>query len=75
MLSLYTLAAAAEMNLNKNPNFQGMRIYGLLTDFNSFQFYSYDQIEQKFAFDDKLEVRPTAGRETFIADMIRGTCH
>ena len=66
MLSLYT--AAAEMN--KNAEFEGLRVYGLLTDLQSFHFYSYDQSQRKFAFDEMLQASPT--REMFVADMIRG---
>ncbi len=67
MLNLYT--AAAEMN--KSGKFEGLRIHGLLTDLETFHFYSYDQSRRKFAFDETLLA--SARRETFMADMIRGT--
>jgi hypothetical protein len=66
MLSLHT--AAAEMN--KNANFEGLRVHGLLTDLQTFHFYSYDPTRRKFSFDETLQVSPA--RETFITDMIHG---
>jgi hypothetical protein len=67
MLSLHT--AAAEMN--KNADFEGLRVHGLLTDLQAFHFYSYDQSRRKFAFDEMLQA--STARETFMADMIHGT--
>lgn len=64
---MYT--AAAEMN--KNAIFEGLRVHGLITDLETFHFYSYDQTRKKFAFDETLHASAT--RETFIADMIRVT--
>ncbi|EDR13985.1 uncharacterized protein LACBIDRAFT_305296 [Laccaria bicolor S238N-H82] len=63
------LLSAAEMN--KNVEFEGLRVYGLLTDMETFHFYSYDQTQKKFAFDEMLRVNST--REMFIADMISVT--
>jgi hypothetical protein len=69
MLSLHTTStAAAEMN--KNAQLEGLRVYGLLINLNSFRFYSYDESQRKFAFDEILIVGPT--REAFMADMIHG---
>jgi hypothetical protein len=57
--------------MNKNATFEGLRVHGLLTDLQTFHFYSYDQTRRKFSFDETLQA--SAARETFIADMIRGT--
>lgn len=67
MLSLYTAAA----EINKKVNFEGLRVYGLLTDLQRFHFYSYDPSQRRFAFDETLQAGNE--RETFIASMIRGT--
>jgi hypothetical protein len=66
MLSLHT--AAAEMN--KNANFEGLRVHGLLTDLQTFHFYSYDATRRKFAFDETLHISPAS--EILIVDMIHG---
>lgn len=63
------LSSAAEMN--KDADFEGRRVHGLLTDLQTFHFYSYDQTRREFAFDEMPQVNPA--REMFIADMIRGT--
>ncbi|KIK08823.1 hypothetical protein K443DRAFT_671881 [Laccaria amethystina LaAM-08-1] len=63
------LLSAAEMN--KNANFEGLRVHGLLTDLQTFHFYSYDPTRRKFSFDETLQVSPA--RETFITDMIHVT--
>ncbi len=65
-LNLYT--AAAEQN--KNAEFEGLRIHGLLTDLRTFYFYSFDPIEMRFAFDETLQA--DASRDAFIGDMIHG---
>jgi len=57
--------------MNKNAKFEGLRVYGLLTDLQAFHFYSYDQSRGKFAFDETLHASST--REMFTTDMIRGT--
>ncbi|KAM6491051.1 hypothetical protein JOM56_013290 [Amanita muscaria] len=63
------LLSAAEMN--KKANFEGLRVHGLLTDLQTFHFYSYDPTRRKFAFDEMLQA--SGVREAFIADMIHGT--
>jgi hypothetical protein len=68
MLSLYT--AAAEMNLDRYATLKGLRVYGLLTDLQTFHFYSYDQSQRKFAFDETLQAH--CDRERFMVDMIQG---
>lgn len=68
MLSLHAAAA----KINKNLNFDGLHVHGLLADMETFHFYSYDQTQRKFTFDEILQVNST--REMFIADMINGMC-
>jgi hypothetical protein len=63
---LYT--AAAEMN--KYAKFEGIRVHGLLTNLDSFHFYSYDPVQRRFAFDESLQA--SSIRQAFIGDMIRG---
>jgi len=63
------LLSAAEMN--KKAEFEGLRVHGLLTDLQSFHFYSCDPVGRTFAFDETLVVNST--RDAFIADMIRVT--
>lgn len=69
MLSLYTAMARR----NEHAKFKSMRVYGLLTDLRDFYFYSYDQSQREFTFDETVKVRSFRGdREVFMADMIRG---
>lgn len=56
--------------MNKGDHFEDLRVYGLLTDLTTFQFYSYDPIKKAFAFDEVLLV--SAQRDMFIRNMIRG---
>ena len=58
--------------MNERVNLKGLRVHGLLTDLQSFHFYSYNPTRRKFAFDETLEVCGSP-REVFIANMIRGT--
>jgi hypothetical protein len=44
--------AAAEMN--SSDDFAGLCIYGLLTDFGLFNFYSYDPNTKQFCFDETI---------------------
>ena len=52
--------------MNKNANFEGLRVHGLLTDLQAFHRRKF-----KFAFDVTLQA--SGPREAFITDMIRGT--
>ena len=64
---LYTAAA----KINSEIDFDGLRIYGLLTDAYKFSFYSYDPKNKKFCFDEEILIsnkRPGA-----LVDMIDGT--
>ena len=67
MLSLYIVAA----KINKNDEFEGLCVHGLLTNLQAFHFYLYDQSWKKFAFNETLQASTT--REIFMADMVPGT--
>jgi hypothetical protein len=68
VVNLYTAAAET----NRTARFEGLRVYGLLTDLLTFKFYSYDPIKKRFAFDEMIMVN--VSREILVADMIRGMC-
>jgi hypothetical protein len=66
---IYTAAA----KINSEIDFDGLRIYGLLTDALKFSFYSYDPKTNFFCFDEEILIsnkRPTA-----LVDMIDGTTY
>lgn len=63
-----SMVAAAEMN--KNLNFSTLRVYGLLTNLNVFQFYSYNPLTNSFFFDE--EFLTNSRRDDFCFDMIYG---
>ncbi|KAF9509088.1 hypothetical protein BS47DRAFT_1301961, partial [Hydnum rufescens UP504] len=48
------LLSAAEMN--KELSFKNLRVYGLLTDFLQFRFYSYDPFQAKFCMDEIITI-------------------
>jgi hypothetical protein len=54
--------------MNKNANFEGLRVHGLLTDLQTFHFYSYNPIKKAFFFDETLGA--SGLRDAFIKDMI-----
>jgi len=56
--------------MNKEAEFEGLRVHGLLTDLEAFYFYSYDPIQKRFAFDKTLVT--SIQRDAFIGDMIHG---
>ena len=60
--------AAAEMN--KDANFEGLRIYGLLTDLSQFRFYSYDPDTLQFCFDETIAIDNK--RTGALFDMVDG---
>jgi hypothetical protein len=63
-------AAAAEEN--KLIDFAGLRIYGLLTNVNRFEFYSYDPVTKQFCFDETILVvnkRPKSMTEMIDGDF------
>lgn len=63
-------AAAAETK--KSNNRSGSRIYGILTNFDQFNFYSYDPATNKFYFDEMRVVN--LERKSTFSDMMDGTC-
>jgi hypothetical protein len=58
--------------LNKQTDFEGLRIYGLLTDLTLFRFYSYDPQNKVFCQDETFVV--DAKRESFSSSMMNGMC-
>jgi hypothetical protein len=64
----YTAAA----KVNKQADFEGLRIYGVLTNMTRFSFYSYDPSTNSFCRDEELIVNTR--RDEFSADMIFGMC-
>jgi len=66
LLSQYPAAAKA----NKTADFEGLRIFGVLTDLTAFQFYSYDPTVNEFSFDETLDVNVM--RDVSFSDMIHG---
>ena len=64
----YTAAA----KINKQADFEGLRIYGVLTDLNRFDFYSYDPISNRFCQDNGILVSTL--RDGFSSGMIYGMC-
>jgi hypothetical protein len=69
-LILSRYLAAAEMN--KELDFAGLRIYGLLTDLTQFKFYSYDPSTSQFYFDETILVENK--RTSAFFDMVDGLC-
>lgn len=68
LYSVLTQLPAAEMN--QSNGFEGLCIYGLLTDIVQFKFYSYDPTTNKFCFDETIIV--DMKRTTAFSDMIDG---
>jgi hypothetical protein len=58
--------------MNKEAEFEGLRVYGLLTNLNWFAFYSYDPISNTFAQDDVIYVETL--RDGFSSCMIQSMC-
>jgi hypothetical protein len=44
----------ATAKVNKQANLEGLRVYGILTNFNRFSFYSYDPISNRFCQDHEI---------------------
>ena len=61
-------AAAAE---NTTEDFANLRVYGLLTDVKTFQFYSYDPVEKQFSLDEDFPLDETR-RNNYCYGMIHG---
>ena len=62
----YTAAA----KVNKQADFEGLRVYGILTNLTRFAFYSYDPISNSFCRDDEIFVETL--RDGFSSGMIHG---
>ena len=60
--------AAAEQN--NQLNFAGLRIYGLLTNFTQFNFYSHCPTTKQFSYDENISINN--GRLAAFYDMIDG---
>jgi hypothetical protein len=56
--------------MNERLDFAGLRIYGLLTDLEDFNFYSYDPSTKQFCFDEYITV--SNKRIPAFHDMIEG---
>ena len=63
-------AAAQE---NKQADFEGLRVYGVLTNLTQFAFYSYDPKSNSFCRDDEIFVETL--RDGFSSGMIHGMFH
>jgi hypothetical protein len=64
----YTAAA----NLNKNANFEGLRVYGVLTNLTRFAFFSYDPMSNTFCRDEEIFIDTL--RDGFASGMIHSLC-
>jgi hypothetical protein len=58
--------------VNKEEDFEGLRVYGVLTNLQQFSFYSYDPTVDKFYGDDDIFL--DTRRDGFLSGMIHGTC-
>jgi hypothetical protein len=63
----YTAAA----KVNKQADFEGLRVYGILTNLTRFAFYSYHPTSKTFSQDGEMFVELL--RDGFSSGMIRGT--
>lgn len=62
----------AVAQVNKEADFGGLRVYGVLTNLARFAFYSYDPISNTFCQDDEIIVERL--RDGFSSSMIHGMC-
>ncbi|KAM6496571.1 hypothetical protein JOM56_007044 [Amanita muscaria] len=65
------LLSAAEMNKSKSDDiqgFQGVRVYGILTDLAQVKFYSYDPATNQFCWDETIIIN--ANRIAGFSDMM-----
>ena len=68
--SVSSLQPAAAVT-NKSIDSEGLRIYGLLTNFIAFKFYSYNPSTKQFCSDETIIIN--IRRTTAFADMMNGT--
>ena len=64
----YTAAA----KVNKEADFEGLRIYGILTNMTWFGFYSYNPTTNSFCQDEDIIIN--VRRDDFSLDMIYSMC-
>ena len=62
----------AATKVNKQADFEGLRVYGVLTNLTRFAFYSYDPISNTFCGDDEIFVEML--RDGFSSGMTHGMC-
>jgi hypothetical protein len=67
---LFFVIEAAKVN--KQADFEGLRVYGLLTNLNRFALYSYNPVSSMFCRDDEIFVGTL--RDSFSSGMIHGVC-
>jgi hypothetical protein len=61
----------AAAKVNKGIDFEGLRVYGLLTDTIQFRFYSYEPTTKQFCYDETIYSDTT--RTSAFSKMIDGT--
>jgi hypothetical protein len=64
-------SAAAEVNNTVNYTDSSLPIYGLLTDYEKFEFYSYDPVAREFRVGEQIKV--SWRREQRLSEMEAGT--
>ena len=69
--SVLSLQPDAEAEANKAMDFKGLCIYGLMTNFTEFKFYSYHPSTNQFYYDETIIVNNQ--RTIACADMMNGT--
>ena len=63
---------AAASEINKKAGFASMKVYGLLTDMGTFEFFAFDPVPSTFYQDPIMLV--ARKRLDFMQDMIGGMC-
>jgi len=56
--------------MNKQAHFEELRVYGVLTNLKSFEFYSYDPTNKLFSLDGTVTV--SSNRDMLMEHMIPG---
>ncbi|KAI0275567.1 hypothetical protein BGY98DRAFT_920455 [Russula aff. rugulosa BPL654] len=65
------LGLLSTAKVNKQADFEGLRVYGLLTNLNRFALYSYNPVSNMFCRDDEIFVGTL--RDSFSSGMIHVT--
>jgi hypothetical protein len=68
----HTEHSTAAAKVNKQADFEGLRVHGILTNLHHFSFYSYDPMSHKFYQDGGIQVETQ--RDGFSSNMIYGMC-